>query len=68
MSHMHFVHIYLLMVPFCFDLAKGGSQRRAPVGGSAKGIPRNCATVGCAVSIKPWTNPDVVSAFKHVVA
>jgi hypothetical protein len=55
-------------MPFSFDLGTAGAQRRAPTGGSAKGIPRNWATFGVLSLMKPLTRPDVVLASKKLMA
>jgi hypothetical protein len=57
-----------LMTLCSFDLRTAGSQRRAPTGGSANGMPRNWAMFGVVSLMKPCTGPDVVSAIKQSIA
>lgn len=50
-----------IVVPAACDFGTGGSHRRALMGGSANGTPRNWATPGAiASSINPLTVPTVV--------
>jgi hypothetical protein len=50
------------------DFTVGGDHRSSPTGGSAKGMPRNCATFGVVPLINPYTVPTVVSTLRELTA
>ena len=43
-----------------FAAATGGKKRRSPVGGFAKGTPKNWVTSGVVPLMRPAIGPDVV--------
>jgi hypothetical protein len=53
--------VALMMCPLARPFGSAGSQRLAPFGGSAYGIPRNWTTFGVTLSIVPRKTPEEVS-------